>query len=72
MDYKTARTLLDKYWNCETSLEEENQLRLSSIRGNASIQWHRVSESHFIIFLFTFLKRSPNLSLFRDNQPVEY
>lgn len=27
MDYKTARTLLDKYWNCETSLEEEEQLR---------------------------------------------
>lgn len=27
MDYNTARTLLDKYWNCETSLEEEEQLR---------------------------------------------
>lgn len=27
MDYKAARILLDKYWNCETSLEEEELLR---------------------------------------------
>ena len=27
MDYKGIKTLLEKYWNCETSLEEEAQLR---------------------------------------------
>lgn len=27
MDYKEVKTLLEKYWNCETSLEEEAQLR---------------------------------------------
>jgi hypothetical protein len=27
MDYNTAKKLLEKYWNCETSLEEENRLR---------------------------------------------
>jgi hypothetical protein len=27
MDYKSIKTLLEKYWNCETSLEEETQLR---------------------------------------------
>lgn len=27
MDYKSVKTLLEKYWNCETSLDEEAQLR---------------------------------------------
>jgi len=27
MDYRSIKTLLEKYWNCETSLEEEAQLR---------------------------------------------
>lgn len=27
MDYKTIEQLLEKYWSCETSLEEEQQLR---------------------------------------------
>ena len=27
MDSKHAEQLLEKYWNCETSLEEEQQLR---------------------------------------------
>jgi hypothetical protein len=27
MDYNTAKILLDKYWNCETSLKEEDLLR---------------------------------------------
>lgn len=27
MDYKEVSTLLDKYWKCETTLEEEAQLR---------------------------------------------
>jgi hypothetical protein len=27
MDYRHIKTLLEKYWNCETSLEEEAQLR---------------------------------------------
>jgi len=27
MDYKEIKALLEKYWNCETSLEEEAQLR---------------------------------------------
>ena len=27
MDYKQIEQLLDRYWLCETSLEEENQLR---------------------------------------------
>lgn len=28
MDYTPIEKLLDKYWNCETSLEEEEELRL--------------------------------------------
>lgn len=28
MDYKYIEQLLEKYWNCETSLEEEEMLRL--------------------------------------------
>ena len=27
MDYNTIKSLLDKYWSCETSVEEEAQLR---------------------------------------------
>ncbi len=27
MDYKNIKQLLERYWKCETSLEEENQLR---------------------------------------------
>lgn len=27
MEYRTAKELLEKYWNCETSLEEEEMLR---------------------------------------------
>lgn len=27
MDYKNIKQLLERYWQCETSLEEENQLR---------------------------------------------
>ena len=27
MDFKEREDLLRKYWNCETSLEEEKQLR---------------------------------------------
>src|SRR5574344_1131179 len=27
MDYKNIEQLLERYWRCETSLEEENQLR---------------------------------------------
>lgn len=27
MDYKQIEQLLDRYWQCETSLEEESQLR---------------------------------------------
>ena len=28
MDYRNIKALLEKYWNCETSLEEEKQLRM--------------------------------------------
>ena len=34
MDFKNMEQLLEKYWNCETSLEEEQQLR-DFFKGNA-------------------------------------
>ena len=34
MDFKNREQLLEKYWNCETSLEEEQQLR-DFFKGNA-------------------------------------
>ena len=33
MDYKYIKQLLERYWNCETSLEEEDILRTSAFDG---------------------------------------
>lgn len=34
MEYSTAKELLEKYWNCETSLHEEEMLRRYFQQGN--------------------------------------
>jgi hypothetical protein len=39
MDYKHIESLLNKYWNCETSLEEEQQLREYFRNTDVPDQW---------------------------------
>ncbi|MBL0742581.1 hypothetical protein [Chryseolinea lacunae] len=39
MDSKNIEALLNKYWNCETTLEEEQQLRDFFRNGNVPEQW---------------------------------
>src|SRR6266850_2059260 len=44
MDSKHIEQLLEKYWNCETSLEEEQQLREYFRGENIPGQWKEASE----------------------------
>jgi len=44
MDSKTIEQLLEKYWNCETSLEEEQQLREYFGGEEFPPQWRETSE----------------------------
>ena len=44
MDFKDIEQLLEKYWNCETSLEEEKQLREYFLREDIPAQWKEASE----------------------------
>lgn len=41
MDYKYIEQLLEKYWNCETSLEEEQILRAFFHQEEIPVQWLR-------------------------------
>src|SRR5260221_14548224 len=44
MESKHIEHLLEKYWNCETSLEEEQQLREYFREENVLAQWKEASE----------------------------
>lgn len=44
MDSNHIEQLLEKYWNCETSLEEEKQLREYFLREDIPAQWKEASE----------------------------
>ena len=44
MDSKQIEQLLEKYWSCETSLEEEQQLRDYFLREDIPLQWKEASE----------------------------
>src|SRR6266850_3154531 len=44
MDSNPIGQLLEKYWNCETSLEEEQQLREYFRGDNIPRQWKEASE----------------------------
>ena len=44
MDFKDIEQQLEKYWNCETSLEEEKQLRDYFLRKDIPAQWKDASE----------------------------
>lgn len=44
MDSKQIEQLLEKYWNCETSLEEEQQLRNYFRGDDIPAQWKEASE----------------------------
>ena len=44
MDSKHIEQLLEKYWSCETSLEEEKQLREYFRWGDIPAQWKEASE----------------------------
>jgi len=44
MESKHIEQLLEKYWNCETSLEEEQQLREYFRGENVPVQWKEASE----------------------------
>jgi hypothetical protein len=44
MDSKHIEQLLEKYWSCETSLEEEQQLREYFSGENLPPQWRETSE----------------------------
>ena len=39
MDYKRIEQLLDKYWECETSIEEENELKEFFTQEDVPEQW---------------------------------
>lgn len=44
MDSKMIDTLLEKYWNCETSLEEEEEIRLHFTANEAGGKLNEVGE----------------------------
>lgn len=44
MDSKNIEQLLEKYWNCETSLEEELQLRDYFLGEDVPAQWKETAE----------------------------
>lgn len=56
MDSKAAAQLLEKYWNCETSLEEEKQLR-EYFRGDVPVEMKDAAE------LFRYFEREQGKSL---------
>ncbi len=43
MDSKYIEQLLERYWNCETSLEEEKQLRDYFLGADIPAQWKGAS-----------------------------
>jgi hypothetical protein len=57
MDSKHIEQLLEKYWNCETSLEEEKQLRDYFQGENIPGQWKEASE------LFRYFEQQKQRSL---------
>lgn len=44
MDSKSIDTLLEKYWNCETSLEEEEEIRQHFTANESSGKLHEAGE----------------------------
>jgi len=58
MDYKTAKILIDKYWNCETSLEEEDQLRSYILQNNLPEEFKKYQD----LFRFYSDERTKELS----------
>ncbi len=44
MDSKQIEQLLEKYWSCETSLDEEQQLRDYFLREDIPLQWKEAAE----------------------------
>lgn len=44
MDSKQIEQLIEKYWNCETSLEEEKLLKDYFQRDDLPVQWKETSE----------------------------
>jgi hypothetical protein len=57
MDSKKIEELLNKYWNCETSLEEEQQLKEYFKRGEIPAQWKETAA------LFQYFEVSKKKSL---------
>ena len=60
MDYKYIEQLLERYWNCETSLEEEQMLR--SFFRQKEIPAHLLRYKH----LFAYQQREKEVSLGDD------
>lgn len=57
MDSSELKSLLDKYWNCETTLEEENALRTYFRSGNIPDEWKETA------ILFRYFEESKKKSL---------
>jgi hypothetical protein len=57
MDSNKMESLLEKYWNCETSLEEEKQLKELFAKGNIPSSMHQTSE------LFAYFEQQRNKPL---------
>lgn len=57
MDSKQLEQLLEKYWNCETSLEEEKQLR-EYFRGEVPEQWKETAD----LFRYFEIQQTKSLS----------
>jgi hypothetical protein len=57
MDFNNVEELLRKYWNCETSLEEEKQLREYFGKNNIPGQWKEAAA------LFRYFEEAKKKSL---------
>lgn len=57
MDYKYIEQLLERYWQCETSLEEEVQLRTFFTEGNVPLHLLRYKE----LFVYQQLQQEVGL-----------
>ena len=60
MDYNMIKDLLDKYWNCETSLEEEAELRTYFSSGEV----HKDLKSYAP--LFQYFKSESGIRISKD------
>ena len=59
MDYKRIEKLLQKYWTCETTVEEEEEFRLFCTIGGEEMPEHLSRYTSLFVFQQTERKVQP-------------